>query len=110
MVFVVREAILDDVRNHFEKKLEGRIETQYICQDAGQVQLGPPRKNGEQGMPCFRLNHWSREFLSINADDFFGRNAFETMLWRLEKIDPQTNDFDLAGYRLKNTLSPGGIV
>lgn len=50
----------------------------------------------------------SEPFAVINADDFYGREAFEVMHERLLEIDG--NDGAMVSYRLENTVSKNGAV
>ncbi|MCX7899766.1 MAG: hypothetical protein N2444_06760, partial [Methylocystis sp.] len=49
-------------------------------------------------------------FAVINADDFYGRAAFEAIARALETTDARSTDFALAGYRIADTLSDHGAV
>ena len=46
----------------------------------------------------------------INADDFYGLDAYKTMHSWLSNQDSNTLDASLVGYELKNTLSEFGYV
>ena len=48
-------------------------------------------------------------FCVINADDFYGREAFKLCFEHLNKVE-KANDYMMVGYRLKNTLSETGFV
>lgn len=47
-------------------------------------------------------------FAVINADDFYGRDAFEVAARQLEKSKP--GEYSLVGFRVGNTMSPNGSV
>ena len=48
---------------------------------------------------------------SINADDYYGKEAFVKLHGFLEKYTPEkANEFCMAGFILKNTLSENGAV
>ena len=49
-------------------------------------------------------------FCIINADDFYGRDAFKVAYNYLKNIDKTSTDFALVGYKLVNTLSENGSV
>ena len=46
----------------------------------------------------------------INADDFYGRNAFAVLAEFLKRKDLTRGSYAMIGYRLENTLSPSGPV
>ena len=48
-------------------------------------------------------------FAAINADDFYGRGAFEAV-YRFLKENTDENAYCMAGYRLRNTLTENGSV
>ena len=48
-------------------------------------------------------------FAVMNADDYYGREAFEVMSAELEKLRG-THDATMVAYKLKNTVSPFGTV
>ncbi len=53
--------------------------------------------------------HVDEPFAIINADDFYGREAFEIMYRFLtEKVED--NKFSMVGYQLSNTLTENGTV
>ena len=115
IVFVVRESILEEFRATFDKKLVGKINVDYVFQEVDQIPAG--------FLPTTRKKPWGTahallmakkavrgNFCVINADDFYGRSAFEKMFVRLEKTDPTSADFSMFGYKLENTLSENGSV
>ncbi len=46
----------------------------------------------------------------MNADDYYGRNAIESLHSFLVSDDYNDKNFAMIGYRLKNTVSPHGAV
>jgi len=51
---------------------------------------------------------WRTHF--YNADDYYGPKAIGAIGKFLAKADPQSMEFSMVGYALKNTLSPHGTV
>ncbi len=49
-------------------------------------------------------------FAVINADDFYGREAFAVMAEYLDSVDPARFESAMVGYRIENTLSEYGTV
>lgn len=49
-------------------------------------------------------------FAVINADDFYGREAFDALFEFLSRSTLPDNEYSLVGYRLENTLSANGSV
>ncbi|MBU2488260.1 MAG: nucleotidyltransferase [Proteobacteria bacterium] len=52
----------------------------------------------------------ARPFCVINADDFYGREAFSVMADFLGQVDPGESRFAMVGFSLENTLSEHGAV
>lgn len=63
-----------------------------------------------QAVLCTKEIVGQNNFCMINADDFYGRQAFQTAHDFLEKLDKNSMDFGLVGYMLRNTLSENGSV
>jgi len=115
IVFIVRKSILNEFRATFDRKLNGKIEVEYVLQE---IDLIP-----EKFLPTTREKPWgtahallmtknavSGNFCVINADDFYGRSAFEKMFEELQKAKPESTDFSMVGFKLENTLSENGSV
>ena len=49
-------------------------------------------------------------FAVINADDFYGREAYETLAEYLCQCDGKTGEYSMVAYRLGNTMSDYGTV
>src|ERR1044072_1284410 len=84
VVFIIREEFADDFRNIFEPKLKGKIETGYVFQDL-------------------------KSFAVINADDFYGKDAFKKAYEFLTK-ECSEKVYSIIGYDLVKTLSDNGTV
>jgi dTDP-glucose pyrophosphorylase len=116
VIFVIRESIREEFKAAFDKKLEGHnIEIYYAEQEVDSVP-------GEF-LPTARKKPWgtghallmaedivTENFCVINADDFYGREAFVKMFEFLQREVSPDNDLAMVGYRLENTLSENGSV
>ncbi|WP_247233312.1 sugar phosphate nucleotidyltransferase [Telluribacter sp. SYSU D00476] len=115
VVFIVREEIKDDVEAIFAPKLQGKIEydfaiqgiQSYVPEDLGTVERTKPWGTGH-AMLC-AWEQTSTPFAVINADDFYGREAFATMAEFLQS-DTDDSQHAMIGYELKRTLSENGTV
>lgn len=63
-----------------------------------------------QAVLCTKEIVGKNNFCMINADDFYGRQAFKTAYDFLKNLDENSTDFGLVGYQLRNTLSENGSV
>ena len=115
VVFIIRENFADDFKAIFEPKLKGKIKTDYVYQELSSYMDG-------QAVPADRAKPWGtahavlcaegkiREpFSVINADDFYGRDAFEKSYQFLTK-EVGKDLYAIIGYELTKTLSEHGTV
>lgn len=115
IVFIIRENFAEEFREIFEPKLKGRVETAYVFQDINAF------VNGHE-VPADRTKPWgtahavmcakdaiNEPFAVINADDFYGRDAFEKMATFL-KNECNDKTYSLVGYELGKTVSEHGSV
>lgn len=116
VVFVIKDEHLDLFETQITSKFKSEIEVGYVFQRIDRLPDGiavPLKRTKPWGtghaILCAR-QEISRPFAVINADDFYGVGAFQTMVNTLEKTDSQTNEFYLVGYRLANTVSEHGSV
>jgi UTP-glucose-1-phosphate uridylyltransferase len=115
VVFIIREDFADDFKNIFEPKLKGKIETEYVYQELGAflgeftVPEGRTKPWGTSHAILCAKNSVQEPFAVINADDFYGKDAFgKARNFLLNECDERT--FALLGYELGNTLSENGSV
>ena len=115
VVFIIREEFADDFRNIFEPKLKGKIETGYVFQDLKSFV-------GDRQIPADRTKPWGtahavlcakdavhEPFAVINADDFYGKDAFKKAYEFLTK-ECSEKVYSIIGYDLVKTLSDNGTV
>lgn len=115
VVFIIRKSIEDDFKKFFNKKLEGKIKVEYVFQEIENI---PEKyKNNERKKPwgtahalLMAKDAVKENFAVINADDFYGREAFKVMAESLQKTDKNATNFNMMGYVLKNTISEYGFV
>lgn len=115
VVFIVRKDILEEVKNEFDDKLKGKVEVAYAIQETSKV----PEKysNNHRVKPwgtahalLVAKNVIKDNFCIINADDFYGYDAFQTIISFLKNADPASANYTMVGYPIYNTLSENGSV
>ncbi len=115
VVFIIRKSIEEDFRGFFDAKLKGKIDVDYVFQEVENI---PERFKDNERVKPWGTGHAllmakdviSENFAVINADDFYGAEAFEEMVKSLNTLDKDSNEFKMMGYRLKNTISEHGFV
>ncbi len=113
--FIIREEFAENFRSIFEPKLKGKIETDYVFQDYDLTKFGI-HKEIERAKPwgtahavLSARNQVNEPFCVINADDFYGYEAFKKMAdFLTNEVNDQT--FSLVGYQVDKTLSDHGAV
>lgn len=115
VVFIIRKDFADDFKNIFEPKLKGKIETEYVFQEMDKYLEG-------HSVPADRTKPWGtahailcaqeavqEPFAVINADDFYGSDAFKKAHdFLLQDCKPDV--YAIIGYELAKTLSENGSV
>ncbi len=115
VVFIIREEFAENFKAIFEPKLKGRIDTGYVFQHLHSF-------TGGREIPADRSKPWgtahavlcckgavNEPFAVINADDYYGRDAFvKAYQFLTTQCNPKT--YCIIGYELKNTLSDNGSV
>lgn len=115
VVFIIRENFAQDFKDIFEPKLKGKIEVDYVYQELGAFLEG-------RSIPEGRTKPWGtahavlcakdavkEPFAVINADDFYGRDAFEKA-YRFLTTQCAPDAYSIIGYELLKTLSENGTV
>ena len=115
VVFIIREDFAENFKAIFEPKLKGKINTKYVYQHLDAF-------TGGRNIPAERTKPWgtahavlcckgavNEPFAVINADDYYGRDAF---VKAFDFLTTQCNEqtYCIIGYELKNTLSDNGSV
>lgn len=116
VVFIIRHSFEAEFKEIFGSKLKDKnIEVQYAYQELDAFL-------GEHQLPADRTKPWGTAhallcckdlidgpFAVVNADDFYGREAFEKgAAFLKEKVSPTL--YASLGYHLINTLSDNGYV
>jgi UTP-glucose-1-phosphate uridylyltransferase len=114
-VFIIRKSFEKEFKEIFNKKLEGKAEVAYVYQELENVPekySNPDRtKPWGTGHALLMAKDVVKEnFAIINADDFYGSEAFDVMAKSLMKKDKESYEFNTMAYLLKNTVSDHGFV
>ena len=115
IVVIIREDFAEAFKNIFEPRLKGKVETDYVMQEMDSFTDGF-KSSAERTKPwgtahavlCAK-DAINEPFAVINADDFYGRDAFEKAAAFLQK-DVAPDTWCIIGYQLSKTLSENGTV
>jgi len=118
VVFVIRRDFEDVFRQTVGAKYRDTVEVDYAFQSMDDLPAGyrvPPGRAKPWGTAhaVWSARHAvDAPFAAINADDFYGRDAFRALAGFLCDAQPPAARprFAMVGYRLDNTLSDNGTV
>lgn len=116
VVFVIRKDFEQDFREKILSKYEGHVPVEVVFQSTDKLPEG-------YTCPADRTKPWGTNhavlmgkdaikepFAVINADDFYGRNAFEVMAKDLMRPREGKGDYSMVGFRVGNTMTENGSV
>lgn len=114
-VFVIRRDIETDFKKAIGERLSKVMQIHYAYQELDTLPEGfkvPPQRKKPWGTGHALLvaSHLiSGPFAGINADDYYGRDAYR-VLADYFKIPASPDDYAMVAYTLRKTLSPHGAV
>jgi len=110
IIFVVRQNILNDFRTFISYKYKDKIDISFAIQPDAQS-INPDRsKPWGTGQAILAVeNEMDRAFAVINADDFYGKQAFN-IAYNFLTGQHKHSEHCMVGYQLKSTLSDHGTV
>ncbi len=113
VVFVINHRIEKDFKEFVGKRIEKKIKVDYVFQEKDKLPAGYSVPEGREkpwgtGHAVLCCRDTVREpFAVINADDYYGKQAFKTIFNHL-KNDKES--YCMVGFRLSNTLTENGHV
>ena len=116
VVLIIRKEHEQAFEESLVSKIRPFIEVEYAYQDLNDIP-----ENVE--VPADRVKPWGTThallacrnilkedpFVVCNADDFYGRNAFEQVMNFFHE-ESEDNEYCMVGYKVENTLSDNGTV
>lgn len=118
VIFVIREDFADAFRESVGSRFTGKIEVTYAFQKLDDLPAGYAVPEGREkpwgtSHAILAARHEiDRPFAVINADDFYGADAYQQAATFLTSPAPQEGreHYAMVGYRIINTLSAHGAV
>ena len=117
-LFIIKEELLPDFQEAVFQKASRYMEIQWVFQKLTDVPEGvtvpegrvKPWGTGHAALTAARVLG-DAPYAVINADDFYGREAFEKIYRFLKNArDGAKLDFAMVGYYLRNTVTENGYV
>ncbi|MCC8047444.1 MAG: nucleotidyltransferase [Clostridiales bacterium] len=118
VIFIIKRENEADFRAAIGDRLSGHIEVAYVYQELTNLPEGfsvpagrvKPWGTGHAVLSC--INEVDGPLVVINADDYYGRNAFALAYDFLtqESASASSGRYMMVGYRLENTLTENGSV
>lgn len=115
VIFIIREEFSAAFKETIEPKLNGKIETDYVYQSlesfsgGREIPAGRTKPFGTMHALLCCKDVLDAPFAVINADDFYGFDAFKQAVDFLNN-EIKAGKYACIGYELKNTLSDNGSV
>lgn len=117
VVFVIRHSFAEAFQKVYSKeRFGGKIEVEFVYQELDYLPEGYSVPEGRE--KPWGTNHAimmakeviNEPFAVINADDFYGKESFQTIADYLRSIEGSKGNYSMVGYHLENTLSEFGSV
>jgi NDP-sugar pyrophosphorylase family protein len=112
--FIIREEFAEPFKAIFEPKLKGRIETDYVFKVLTWsllvlIKIERAKPWGTAHAVLAARNQVNEPFCVINADDFYGFDAFDKMA-KFLNTEVADDQYAIIGYQIDKTLSDYGTV
>lgn len=117
VVFIIKKENEADFRESIGNRMEKQIQVEYVFQDLHNLPEGfevpegrvKPWGTGHAVLSC--LSAIDGPFAVINADDYYGQQAFQMIYdFLTTHEDGEKYQYTMVGYLLKNTLTENGHV
>jgi hypothetical protein len=117
VVFVIRHSFAEDFISVFNAtRFGGKIEVEYVYQELDYLPEGFTVPEGRE--KPWGTNHAvmmaakaiNTPFAVINADDFYGQNAYQVIGEYLSALEDSAAKYCMVGYEVNKTLSENGTV
>ncbi len=118
VVFIIRKDIEHDFRERLFDRIARNMDAEYVFQSMDSL-LTPDEVKKSEG----RKKPWGTihavlcakdviktPFTVVNADDYYGRSAYQTMGKYLSGLENTDTTHAMVGFTLENTMSPSGSV
>ena len=117
VVFIIKHQIEEDFKKSIGERISKYVEVEYVFQELDKLPEGFSVPEGRvkpfgtgHAILCAK-NAISGPFAVINADDYYGSQAFKEIYRQLTTVeDDDKYRYAMVGYQLHNTLTENGHV
>ena len=116
VVFLIKHEIEEDFIHMVGDRVAGHAEVHYAFQELSKIPApftvpeGRVKPWGTSHAVLCCKEFLDAPFIAVNADDYYGVEAFRTAYDALTKMDDDTPEWMMVGYRLSNTTTANGYV
>jgi dTDP-glucose pyrophosphorylase len=118
VVYIIRKNIEKDFRERLFDRVARNIDAEYVFQTRDTflteaqkaVSVARSKPWGTMHAVLCAKDVIKTPFTVINADDYYGRNAFETLGAHLSRLSNDNTEHAMVGYLLGHTMSKTGTV
>ena len=116
VVFVIRRSMAEAFHAMIGDRISQKVEVHYAYQEYDSLPGGfvPPegrtKPYGTVHAVLSARDFIHEPFAVINADDYYGKDAFQAMADSLRRLQGQTSAASMVAYYLRNTVSENGHV
>lgn len=117
VIFIIKKEMEEEFKEVIGKRMEQQMEVSYAFQDIHALPSGfrlPTDRSKPWGTAHALLSTIEQidgPFAVINADDYYGLNAFQSLYDHLKSMhDDEKYRYSMVAYRLKNTVTEHGSV
>ena len=113
VVFLIKRENYDLFRETVGKRVEGHIDVEYAFQDIDNIPSGYDYKDRTKpwgtahAVLCCK-DHINGNFVMINSDDFYGRDAYKKIKEYFD--NSEDNNYAMVSFRVCNTMTENGSV
>ncbi len=115
IVFIIKRENYDIFKETIGKRVEPHVKVEYVFQE-GNIPEGcevnkdrvKPLGTGHAILCCKDVV--KEPFAVINADDFYGRDAYVKAYDFLKNLEVGSNDYGIIGYEVGKTITSNGAV
>ena len=115
IVFIIKKEMYEIFKETIGSRITDKIKVEYAFQNINDLPNGYTLSKREKPLGTAHAilcakDYVKTPFLVINADDFYGRDAFVKAITYLKNVPIDSNNYAMIAYYVKNTMSENGAV